>query len=65
MARQLIESRPRKTPLIIAVTGFGRDEDRQRSEEAGIDLHLVKPVEPEQLHAILERFRQLLAGETA
>jgi PAS domain S-box-containing protein len=32
--------------LIVALTGWGQDEDRNRSREAGFDHHLVKPVEP-------------------
>ena len=32
------------------VTGWGQEEDRRRTKEAGFDLHLVKPVEPEVLH---------------
>jgi CheY-like chemotaxis protein/nitrogen-specific signal transduction histidine kinase len=31
--------------LIVAVSGYGQPEDRQRSQEAGFDLHLVKPVD--------------------
>ncbi len=38
---------------LIAVTGYGRDEDRRRSKEAGFDLHLTKPVDPAQLKALL------------
>lgn len=38
---------------IIAMTGYGQDEDRRRSREAGFDLHLVKPVDLDQLEAIL------------
>jgi signal transduction histidine kinase len=38
---------------LIAVTGYGRDEDRRRSKEAGFDLHLTKPVDPAQLQALL------------
>ena len=34
---------------LIAVTGYGRDEDRRRALEAGFDAHLVKPVDPEKL----------------
>jgi signal transduction histidine kinase len=34
---------------VIAVTGYGQEADRQRALEAGFDLHLVKPVAPEQL----------------
>jgi len=36
--------RPRR-PVLIALTGWGQDEDRRRSQEAGFDAHLVKPVD--------------------
>lgn len=39
--------------LLIATTGYGRDEDRRRSAEVGIDYHLVKPYEPDVLKQIL------------
>jgi CheY-like chemotaxis protein len=42
-----------KTPL-IALTGYGEEEARRRSKEAGFDYHLVKPVEPEVLDALLD-----------
>jgi signal transduction histidine kinase/ActR/RegA family two-component response regulator len=38
---------------LIAVTGYGRDEDRRRSREAGFDLHLTKPVDPIALRRLL------------
>ncbi len=38
---------------LIAVTGYGRDEDRRRSREAGFDLHLTKPVDPTELRRLL------------
>jgi len=31
--------------VLIAVTGYGRDEDRRASKEAGFDVHFVKPVD--------------------
>jgi CheY-like chemotaxis protein len=34
---------------LIALTGYGQPDDRRRALEAGFDLHLVKPVDPEQL----------------
>src|SRR5262249_4981669 len=37
----------------IAGTGYGQDEDRQRSREAGFQYHLVKPVDPEELREML------------
>ncbi len=39
---------------LIAITGYGRDEDRRRAKEAGFDAHLTKPVEPSVLHSLLE-----------
>lgn len=44
--------------VLVAVTGWGKDEDRQRSRDAGFDLHLVKPVEPDQ---ILDEVRKVAA----
>jgi CheY-like chemotaxis protein len=38
---------------IIALTGYGQEEYRRRSEEAGCELHLVKPVDPRFLEALL------------
>jgi two-component system, sensor histidine kinase len=40
-------------PLLIAVTGYGQVEDRRLSRDAGFDVHLVKPVTPDQLAAAL------------
>jgi PAS domain S-box-containing protein len=39
--------------LLIALTGWGNEEDRRRSKEAGIDHHLVKPVELDVLESLL------------
>jgi CheY-like chemotaxis protein len=50
-----------KRPLLIAVTGYGRVADRRRSQEAGIHLHLLKPVDPDRLRGLLSRFQRLLA----
>ncbi|HEX4886379.1 MAG TPA: PAS domain S-box protein [Casimicrobiaceae bacterium] len=40
--------------VIVAVTGWGQDEDRRRSKEAGFDSHLVKPVDHDTLLAVLD-----------
>jgi len=39
--------------LLVATTGFGRDEDRRRTGEAGFDGHLVKPIDPTAVQALL------------
>jgi PAS domain S-box-containing protein len=40
---------------VIAVTGYGNDEDRLRSREAGFDAHLTKPADPVALQVLLAR----------
>jgi CheY-like chemotaxis protein len=61
LARSLIQQPAPKRPLLVAVTGYGQEDDRRRSQEAGIDLHLVKPVDPVYLRQLLARFRQVIA----
>jgi two-component system CheB/CheR fusion protein len=39
--------------VLVAMTGYGQEEDRRRSREAGFALHLVKPVEPDMLKKVL------------
>lgn len=54
---RLLRQMPRTRPLVVvALTGWGQDQDRQRSQEAGFDAHLVKPVDPD---ALLRTLRQL------
>jgi len=40
-------------PLMVAITGWGREEDHRRTREAGFDHHLVKPVEVDSLDEVL------------
>jgi DNA-binding response OmpR family regulator len=60
VARQVQEVPAEKKPLLVAVSGRDSAEARRRSEEAGIDLHLAKPVDPWQLRQLLARFRQII-----
>ena len=53
-----------RQPLLIAITGYGREEDRERSAAAGIHLHLVKPADPRQLEAVLKKFEQIVLAES-
>ena len=39
--------------FLVAISGYGREEDRQRSQEAGFDHHLVKPVDFNDLTKLL------------
>jgi len=42
-----------KDVVMVAITGWGQDENRRQSQEAGFDHHLVKPVEPATLEKLL------------
>ena len=42
-----------KDVVIIALTGWGQEEDRRKSQEAGFDGHLVKPVDYDELLELL------------
>jgi CheY-like chemotaxis protein len=44
--------------LIVALTGYGREADQRRSREAGIDVHLVKPIDVEALLHVLAAGRR-------
>jgi CheY-like chemotaxis protein len=52
VARRLREQLGRRVRL-VALTGWGQDEDRRRSREAGFDHHLTKPPEPEVLDQLI------------
>ena len=52
-ARQ-IRAQGKKGLKLVALTGWGQQEDRRRSEEAGFDAHLVKPVDLTVLTKLLE-----------
>jgi CheY-like chemotaxis protein len=40
---------------LIAMTGYGSEEDRRRALEAGFDHHLTKPVDPDYLKGLLAK----------
>jgi PAS domain S-box-containing protein len=53
VARKLRAQPGLESVVIAAVTGWGQEEDRRRSKEAGFDHHLVKPPEPKAVQQIL------------
>jgi len=57
-ARQIRETPWGKSVTLVAVTGWGQEEDRRRTREAGFDYHLVKPADSESLLTILSRARR-------
>jgi two-component system OmpR family response regulator len=61
LAAQLQALPADKRPLLVAVTGYDQEEDRRRSLEAGIDLHLTKPVDAGKLQHLLQRFRSFVS----
>ena len=52
VARKIRQRGPQRRIVLVAVTGWGQDEDRRRSQHAGFDHHLVKPVDPASLDRI-------------
>jgi len=50
---QHLRNRPGPSPMLVALTGWSGQEDRARSQEAGFDHHLVKPVDLGQLESVL------------
>jgi CheY-like chemotaxis protein len=60
LAEQIRGQKNMKTPFLIAITGYGTMADQLHSTESGIDLHLVKPVDPELLRRILVKFRTVI-----
>jgi PAS domain S-box-containing protein len=55
--RRIREQPEAGAAVIVALTGWGQDEDRRRSREAGFDGHLVKPVEPAALASLLTELK--------
>jgi CheY-like chemotaxis protein len=53
VAAAIRESGQGKQPLIVAVTGWGGERDRERARRAGCDMHLTKPVNFDELEQIL------------
>jgi CheY-like chemotaxis protein len=54
VAERLRELPHAKGAVLIAITGYGQDDDRRRSRRAGIDHHLVKPVAPDALRSLID-----------
>jgi CheY-like chemotaxis protein len=53
VARRIREHPWGKDMVLVAVTGWGQEEDRRRSQEAGFNAHMVKPVDPAALQRLL------------
>jgi PAS domain S-box-containing protein len=56
VAREL-RRHPEMTNLrLVALTGWGQDDDRRHTSEAGFDYHLTKPTDPDELQTVLAKF---------
>ena len=53
VARQMRDQHWEKEPVLVALTGWGQDADREKSKCAGFDAHLVKPVDYQALLKLL------------
>jgi CheY-like chemotaxis protein len=60
VAKQIRQRSIARRPFLIVVSGYGTEADRIRSYESGIDVHLVKPVDPAELEDLLKRFRSVI-----
>jgi CheY-like chemotaxis protein len=59
VAKRLREKKGPKRPLLIAITSYGQRVDRLHAYEAGIDMHVTKPVDPQELVDLLKRYREI------
>jgi CheY-like chemotaxis protein len=58
-SRRIREQPWGKGVVLIAMTGWGQEEDRRRSHDAGFDRHLVKPVDPDALMRMLAELQKV------
>jgi CheY-like chemotaxis protein/two-component sensor histidine kinase len=56
IARRLRRARSHQSLLLVALTGYGQEENRRRSQEVGIDNYLTKPVDDNALESLIENF---------
>jgi CheY-like chemotaxis protein len=54
LAARIRQEIPGAAVRLVAMTGYGRPEDRARAAAAGFDAHLVKPVDPSDLRGVVE-----------
>ncbi|MGH7818360.1 MAG: response regulator, partial [Candidatus Binatia bacterium] len=58
VARRIRRHPHLKRTVLVALTGYGREEDRHRALSAGFDHHLVKPVDVDTLQGLVQRLRE-------
>src|SRR5262249_25729248 len=63
VVRQLRQSPTTASALFIAITGYGREDDIRRCKDVGIDLHFLKPVDPDDIKKVLISWEQSLTNQ--
>jgi CheY-like chemotaxis protein len=63
--RRLHDQAGAAAAYLVAMTGFGNEEDKRRTREAGFDAHLTKPVELDALVSLLNEARTRAARNAA
>ena len=53
VARRMRQDPTLRGMSLVALTGYGQEEDQRRAREAGFDVHLTKPADPEKLERLL------------
>jgi CheY-like chemotaxis protein len=53
VARRLRAELPGRRILMLALTGYGQDQDQQRAKAAGFDYHFTKPIDLEQIETVI------------
>jgi len=64
-AARRIRELPGQRPLLVALTGWGQSADREQTEAAGFDCHLVKPADPDEILGIIERNTRPVANSVS
>jgi len=59
VSRRVRQQEQGKQPVLIAVTGYSSAEDRERSQQSGINLHLVKPIDVRELRELLAHYTSI------
>jgi CheY-like chemotaxis protein len=62
VAKRLHDPANGKGPLLVALTGYGQPSAYQNSYDSGIDVHFLKPADPDELKRLLDNWQEMLAG---
>ena len=65
VARRIRQQAWGRAALLLAVTGWGQDDDKEKAKAAGFDQHFTKPVNPQQVEEVLAAFLQARAPVTS